>query len=116
MALVVVLWQWADSQVAVEQPGRPTHSHHSHAARMPGLLIDINTADSRELRLLPGVGPVLAQRIVRDRAARGEFRSVAELDRVHGIGEKTIERVSGICTVTHAGRIQTMIAAKRPPH
>ena len=116
MALVVVLWQWAESQLAVEQPSRPTHSHHSHAATMTGLLIDINTADTRELRLLPGVGPVLAQRIVRDRAKRGEFRSVAELDRVHGIGEKTIERVLDICTVTHAGRIQTMIAAQGPRH
>ena len=114
MALVVVLWQWAGSQRAAERPS-PTPADQSQETRpIRGLLIDINVADVRELKLLPRIGPVLAQRIVHDRIQRGKFQSVAELDRVHGIGEKTVERVAGICTVSLSDRTQTMVAAKNP--
>ncbi len=57
------------------------------------LLIDLNTATQAELELLPGVGEVLARAIVDDRARRGRFRRVEDLDRVSGIGPKTIERL-----------------------
>ena len=46
------------------------------------------TADLAELDTLPGVGPVLAQRILDWRAAHGRFTSVDELGEVSGIGEK----------------------------
>jgi len=53
--------------------------------------IDINTADWPELALLPEIGPALAQRIVEDRQQRGPFASIDELDRVRGIGPRTLE-------------------------
>lgn len=56
--------------------------------------IDINTADSAELQLLPGIGPVLAQRIVDDRAASGRFFSLNDLKRVKGIGDKTAAKLA----------------------
>lgn len=49
--------------------------------------IDLNTASAAQLDQLPGVGPVLAQRIVDYRTRRGAFRSVDELRQVSGIGE-----------------------------
>ncbi|HHO54624.1 MAG TPA: helix-hairpin-helix domain-containing protein [Deltaproteobacteria bacterium] len=55
--------------------------------------IDLNQAGVEQLQLLPGVGPVIAARIVVDRADRGPFASVEELIRVHGIGEATVERI-----------------------
>lgn len=64
-----------------------------------GLTIDLNTAEARELALLPGVGPVLARRIVADRNQRGRFDSLEELGRVHGIGEKTIAGLRPIAQV-----------------
>lgn len=49
-------------------------------------LIDLNRASAAELETLPGVGPVLAQRIIDYRMTRGRFTSVDELREVSGIG------------------------------
>lgn len=57
------------------------------------LLIDANRASVAEWSLLPGIGPVLAERIVRDRRQRGDFSSLQELARVEGVGAKTIEQI-----------------------
>lgn len=55
--------------------------------------IDLNTATAAELESLPAIGPRRAEAIIADRAARGPFRSVDDLDRVHGIGPGTINRI-----------------------
>ena len=69
------------------------------SVRFESVQIDINTAPSYELALLPGVGPVLADRIVTDREENGDFISVEDLRRVFGIGPRTIEEISSICVV-----------------
>ena len=56
-------------------------------------LVDINRADWPEILQMPGLGETLAKRIVSDRQRRGPFRSVDELDRVNGIGLKTLDRL-----------------------
>ena len=48
--------------------------------------IDPNTADLAALQELPGVGPVLARRILEDRAEHGPYKSPEDLLRVPGIG------------------------------
>lgn len=55
--------------------------------------VNINTADLTALDALPGVGPVLAQRIVDWRTSNGRFTSVDELGEVSGIGDKMLERL-----------------------
>ncbi len=50
--------------------------------------VDLNKATLAQLDTLPGVGPVLAQRILDWRAANGRFTSVDELQEVSGIGPK----------------------------
>jgi competence protein ComEA len=55
--------------------------------------LDLNRADSGELLQLPGVGPVLANRIVEARDARGGFRTADDLRAVPGIGPARLERV-----------------------
>ena len=55
--------------------------------------LDLNRADWPELTSLPGVSETLARRIVKSRQRAGPFRSVEELDRVNGIGPKSIERI-----------------------
>ncbi len=55
--------------------------------------ININTASAAELELLPGVGPVLAGRIVEYRSRVGGFRTIEQLDDVKGIGPKSLEKL-----------------------
>jgi competence protein ComEA len=54
-------------------------------AAEPGLL-DLNAADAADLEELPGIGPVLAERILRWRTDNGGFRAIAQLQEVPGIG------------------------------
>jgi competence ComEA-like helix-hairpin-helix protein len=61
--------------------------------------IDLNTAEPRELALLPRVGPILARRIVDNRDRLGPFGRVDDLRRVHGIGPKTLAEIRHICIV-----------------
>lgn len=53
--------------------------------------VDINRATAAELEELPGVGPVLAERIVTHREEHGPFREVGELRDVSGIGERIFQ-------------------------
>ncbi len=52
--------------------------------------VSLNQATATELEALPGVGPVLAQRLVEHRETAGGFTSVDELLEIEGIGEKTL--------------------------
>ena len=55
--------------------------------------VDINRADWPEIIQLPGLGEILAQRVITDRTANGPFLDVDELVRVDGIGPKTLEKI-----------------------
>jgi competence protein ComEA len=55
--------------------------------------VDLNTATLEQLEALPGVGPVLAQRIIDWRTEHGRFNSVDELQEVSGVGAKKFESI-----------------------
>ncbi len=55
--------------------------------------VDLNQADWPELVQLPGIGPALARRIVESRQEAGPFVDHKDLQRVRGIGPKTLDRV-----------------------
>ena len=59
-----------------------------------GERIDAERATPAELARLPGVGPVLAKRIVADRQSRGAFGGMVGLDRVAGIGPAALARLA----------------------
>ena len=64
-----------------------------------GARLDLNRATADELESLPGIGPVLAARIVRDREANGPFATVDDLKRVDGIGDGIVGKVRDHVTV-----------------
>lgn len=64
-----------------------------------GGLVNLNQADASELEALPGVGPVLAERIVADREANGPFASLDDLSRVPGVGDAIVGALEGVATV-----------------
>lgn len=59
-----------------------------------GLALDLNQVTEADLDLLPGIGPVLARRIVEYRQKNGCFRSLSELMQVEGIGDKKFKQLS----------------------
>ena len=81
----------AEPKVESPPPARePARTKPVPAAAMG---LNINTATQAQLELLPGVGPALAQRIIADREKNGRYTAIEQLDRVKGIGPKTIEKL-----------------------
>lgn len=69
------------------------------SARRPDGTLDLNLATAGDLEELPGVGPVLAQRIVEHREANGPFTTIDDLRAVTGIGEKKFAAVADLVSV-----------------
>ena len=65
--------------------------------------MNINEADAEELALLPGIGEVLAQRIVEYRDHHGAFSSTDEIMEVNGIGKAKYEAVRDLITAGQEG-------------
>jgi competence protein ComEA len=61
--------------------------------------ININTASAEQLQVLNGVGPATAAAIIEHRESNGQFKSVAELKSVKGIGDKKLQNLSENLTV-----------------
>ena len=68
-------------------------------SNLSSTLLNLNTADAASLEDLPGVGPVLAERIVADRGRNGPFATVEDLDRVSGVGAAVLENIRELVTV-----------------
>jgi competence protein ComEA len=62
--------------------------------------IDINRAEPWLLEALPGIGEVLAQRIVDYRSTNGPFQRIEDLLKVSGIGSPTLENMRDFITVS----------------
>lgn len=62
--------------------------------------IDLNTADAALLDTLPGIGAVLAERIIAYREAYGGFRSVEEIMNVKGIAEGKFAQIKDLICVS----------------
>ena len=69
-----------------DEPGRP------RLFLLPGETLDINSASAEELKALPGIDDVLAERIVEQRST-GDYESKEDIMKVEGIGEGRYDRI-----------------------
>ena len=61
--------------------------------------VNINTGSAKELEQLPGIGPVIAERIVAYREKNGRFKRREDLIMVDGISEKKYEEIRSMIVV-----------------
>jgi len=76
----------------------------------PAAPVNLNTADSEQLQLVPGIGPATAEKILQMRKAYGAFKSVDDLLAIRGIGPKRLEKMRKYLTVS-----RTASASKPSP-
>lgn len=86
-------------QIYIESSSSPTHSGSLASRGTRGGKVNLNRANLSELDGLPGVGPVLAARIVEWRSKNGNFKSVDELRRVSGIGDAKFNELKEVVVV-----------------
>ena len=94
-----VVVQSRNGPPVVAAPGTVAGAGAAGGAPGPAGPVDLNSATLEALDGLPGIGPVLAQRILDWRAAHGRFSSVDELGEVSGIGEATLADLRPAVTV-----------------
>jgi competence ComEA-like helix-hairpin-helix protein len=99
----VVTVHSADDAMAVKMSKRDpvdtiaTYDNHSRQKTTEsGKCTSINDAPAKQLVALPGIGPVIAQRIIEYRTNNGPFASIREIDRVKGIGPATLRKLEGL--------------------
>lgn len=78
----------------------PSPEEKATASQVPSdlQLVNINAASPKELESLPGIGEVIAQRIIEYREQNGSFSRPEDLLKVKGIGEKKLETIKNLIT------------------
>jgi competence protein ComEA len=87
------------TQVLVPKQGEGGVAPPAAGGTTVGGLVNLNTASATELETLPGIGEVIAQRIVDHRTANGPFTSVDQLLDVSGIGDAILGSIRELVTV-----------------
>jgi comEA protein len=80
----------------------------------PPAPVNLNTATSEELQLVPGIGPVTAEKILQMRKSYGAFKSVDDLSAIPGIGPKRLEKMRKYLTVGNAASAAKPANAPKP--
>jgi competence protein ComEA len=87
-----------DSMYTLEE-SKVQPEKNDRQVRQEKKLVNINTATKEELMQIPNIGPVTAERIILFRIENDGFKSIDELLKVKGIGEKTLEKIRGEVTI-----------------
>ncbi len=85
----------ADHASLFTEPTQPESGGDSGTS----VTVHVNTAGEEELQNLPGIGPAKAKAIIQYREENGPFRSVDDLKKVSGIGDKSLEKIRPAATV-----------------
>lgn len=61
--------------------------------------VNINSATEDQIAFLPGIGPKLAKEVVSYRTTSGGFKTIEDIKRVSGVGEKKFEKIKDFIVV-----------------
>lgn len=81
-------------QVDMPDAAEAPSSSRARTKALPAARMNLNTASASQLQRLPRIGPKMAERILAYRAEHGDFKRVADLQNVRGIGEKTLAKLT----------------------
>lgn len=85
--------------LASQNENPSSQESHLSSASTPSAMLNINTVDAQELESLPGIGPSLAEEIIKYRQQYGPFMSIDELLKVPGIGPAKLEQIQDLIVV-----------------
>ena len=85
--------------VVIAAPASGITARPQASARAAAGTLDLNGATEREFESLPGIGPVLAERIAEYRQTHGPFQDIEQLRQVKGIGKKKFDRIRSLVHV-----------------
>ncbi len=91
------------SGAVLELKTRKVQQDVTTARKSVELPIDVNSATEQELIFLPGIGQSKAKAIIEYRQKNGPFRTLSELERIPGIGKKTIEKLAPYVNLSSIG-------------
>jgi competence ComEA-like helix-hairpin-helix protein len=77
-------------------PLRAGRARPSQGGQSSTALVNLNRGTSKELETLPGIGPALAERILKSRRTEGPFGKLEDLLRIQGVGPVIVERIKGM--------------------
>lgn len=102
-----------------EEPDPATNSENDELNKIPAtaLPLDLNQADTTSLKTLPGIGPVLARRIVSFRDALGGFHETEQLKEVYGLPDSTYRLIASrlaVSPINRPIRIHQDLPLKKP--
>lgn len=98
----------------VTKPSAPVSPRISRRAPERVSKLDLNRATSEELEQLPGIGVVLARRMIDQRETAGGFKRVEDLLTVKGIGRKRLEQLRPLLMVSPVARSAAGKPARAP--
>ena len=93
-AAVLVVKKSSSSDTGVGSPDDESAKVLSDSGKSERInCVDINNANREQLMSVKGIGPVIADRIIESRTREGPFRQLSDLERVKGIGSKSVRKI-----------------------
>ena len=75
-------------------------------------MVNINTATEAQIALLPGIGSKLAAEVLNYRTSNGDFKTIDDLKKIKGIGDKKLEAIRNFVALEGDTTIKSTKAAK----
>ncbi|HAG49936.1 MAG: hypothetical protein A2X87_05585 [Deltaproteobacteria bacterium GWC2_42_51] len=88
------------SKITINKNGSATKGRMSGEKHLIfSIPLNINEATAQDFEALPGIGPKLAEKVIETRKALGGFKSIKDLKKVKGIGDKKFEKIREMVAV-----------------